>query len=809
MRKIFSLSLFTFFSCFAGYVQPVTKAEIRILVLETSQLAITDATVSLLKKDSSVVSTVVTGKDGVALFNTVLPGHYLCRVSRLGYKVEITAIDLQHGSNPSVTIIMKQEVGLLQDVTVTAKKPFVQHFADKTVVNVDASITNTGSTILEVLEKSPGVTVDKNGNISLKGRPGVQIMLDGKLTQLSGTDLQNLLAGMSASQVELIELIDNPSAKYDAAGNAGIINIKTKKNKQKGFNGNAGLSYIQGRLPKTNSSLVFNYRNGAVNFFLTYSINIGRNFMDLYALRTYYTPDRSNITSLLEQPNRTKFSGTTHTIRTGVDYFLDKKTTVGFVLTGMTLDRTNNGNSTALWKDKTGVVDSSIMTNSANGSNMKQGGLNFNARHAFNASTEWTADLDLIGYDIKGQQFFENKLLSPGADAEATRGSIPSSITIFSAKTDYSKKMGGIMFEAGGKTSRVSTDNLAQYYYLESNQWKDDYGKSNHFLYTENIHAIYSSVDSKTGRWGLQGGLRYEYTGYRANQLGNVMNKDSAFNRNYQSLFPTVFITYKVDSSNSFTLRGGRRIDRPAFQKLNPFVIIINKYTYQTGNPFFKPQYTWNIELNHLYKEVLSTGINYSLIKDYISQVFYSDTSTGRIVYTEGNIGRMQNLGLTTSIQVSPASWWSLYAQATFNHKRIEGVLWKKYKASISQLNMNINNQFRFAKGWAAELSGFYITKNQNDIQEVLDPTGQLSVGFSKQAMKNKATIRLSFRDILYTQAMQGLTHFETVDEFFSLKRDTRLVALSINYRFGKAIKSPAKRQTGGAADEINRVNTN
>ncbi|HYE54655.1 MAG TPA: outer membrane beta-barrel family protein, partial [Chitinophagaceae bacterium] len=333
-------------------------------------------------------------------------------------------------------------------------------------------------------------------------------------------------------------------------------------------------------------------------------------------------------------------------------------------------------------------------------------------------------------------------------------------------------------------------------------------GKSNHFLYTENIHALYTNFDTKAGRWGFQGGLRYELTSYEANQLGNAVTKDSSFNRNYGSLFPSVFVTYQADSANTVTLRTGRRIDRPAFQKLNPFVFIINKYTFQTGNPYFLPQFTWNIELSHIYKDAFSTTLSYNRIDDYISQVFYSDTATDRITYTEGNVGKMQNFGLTMSAQVSPTKWWSFTTQATLNHKKIEGLLWKQYKASITQLNLSMNNQFRFKKGWGAELSGFYLTRNQNDLQEVLDPTGQLSFGLSKQILQNRATIRLTFRDVFWTQSMAGWTYFESVVEYFKLMRDSRVGTLSFTWRFGKAMKQQAKRSAGAAADEMERVGT-
>lgn len=790
-----------------AFAQPAPTREIKITVVNTGKTALTHATVSLLKTDSTLLRTNITDSVGFAVFTDLAPGNYIVRVTRVDYNAQHTSvIDLRQETSFSATITLQSKPGLLKDVTVTARKPFIQVLSDKTVVNVEAGITNAGATALEVLERSPGVTVDRSGGISLKGKTNVQIMIDGKPAQLSGTDLQNMLSGMSATQIDVIELMDNPSAKYDAAGNAGIINIKTKKNKQVGFNGSVSTAYGQGIYPRNNNSLQLNYRNGSFNFFLTYSFNFNQGMLDMYALRTYYKNDGS-IASLLEQPYFTKNQGKSHSIKTGVDYFVNKKTTVGLAFTGFHLKRRSLSEGTAIWMDESHQPDSSIHTTGENNSKLQQAGINFNARHVFDAKRELTADVDFIKYNIANDQYFENRLMAPGAVAEASKGDIPTQLDIFSAKIDYSQRIGKLLWESGWKTSRVNTDNLAEYYFLQGT-WQEDLGKSNHFLYLENIHALYTNFNHAASKWNIQGGLRYEYTSYRANQLGNAVAKDSAFNRKYGNLFPTVFVTYEADSLHSFTLRAGRRIDRPAFQKLNPFVFIINKYTYQTGNPYFKPQFTWNMELTHTYKQVFSTTLSYNILKDYISQVFYADTATGRIVYTEGNVGKLQNFGLSVSAQLSPAKWWSLSTQANLNHKIIEGQLWKYIKESITQLQLSVNNQFRFKKGWGGEISGFYLTKNQNDLQEVLEPTGQLSIGASKQIMKNKGTIRLTVRDIFWTQSMAGLTQFQGVQEYFKLMRDTRVGTISFTYRFGKAMKQQAKRSGGAAGEITERVGT-
>jgi iron complex outermembrane recepter protein len=807
MHKLIALYLMLAIGM-SAWCQPNNDREIRVTVYSATKVVLPNANVSLLRSDSSLVRTLVTDNTGLVVFKDLVAGHYIASITVAEYQPQYTpVIDLVNKTTAAENVALVMQATVLSNVQVTGKKPFVQFLPDKTVINVEAGISNAGATVLEVLERSPGVTVDRDGNISLKGKPSVQVMIDGKLTQLSGPDLQNLLSGMNASQVETIELIENPGAKYDAAGNAGIINIRTKKNRQRGFNGSAGTTIGQGKYPKNNNNLQLNFRTGKFNFFSNFTYNFNRSFFDLDAVRIYYRPDGS-VSTILEQEAFTKLRSHYKNLKTGVDYFIDKKTTAGVVYTGTWLTRASFGQSPVTWKNATGIIDSVISTDNINTTGLKQNAINFNLRHVFDASRELSADVDVIRYTIDNYQYFENRLVAPGSTPETSQGEIPTDINITTAKLDYSQRFKKMLWEAGLKTSHVATDNLAQYYILGSTGWEEDLGKTNHFLYDENIHAAYSSLDIKLDKWNVQGGLRYEFTSYRARQLGNAVNHDSSFNRRYGSLFPTLFASYNADSSNTFTFRAGRRIDRPVFQKLNPFLFIINKYTFQQGNPYFRPQYTWNLELSHVYKQFLSTSLTYSYTKDYFSQIFFSDASTGIIIYSEGNVGQAHNLGLTVSAQLTPRPWWSLSAQTTYNHKELVGVLWRKYKASIDQLTLNINNQFKLGKGWNADLGLVYITKNQNDLQEVLDPAASVSVGISKLAFKGKGTFRLTGRDIFYTQIMQGITQFETVVEDFRLLRDTRTVTFGFTYRFGKAMKQP-KRSGGGAADEINRVNVN
>ena len=699
------------------------------------------------------------------------------------------------------------KVALLQEVTVRAKKPLIQIFPDKTVVNVDAAITNTGATVLEVLEKSPGITIDRNGNIGLKGKQGVLIMIDGKPSQITGSDLTNLLTGMSASQVDQIEIMDNPSARYDAAGNAGIINIKTKKNRQKGFNGNVNLAIGQGKFTRTVNSLNLNQYSGKINLFANVNVNVNRNFMKMYALRNYYEADNTTLISILDQPSYLEGRAPSQNIKTGMDYFITKKTTLGTVLNFTNFSRTTTGANEAVWKDAEGNNDSAIVTTNDHKDKLKSYAVNINVRHVFNASTELTADFDYLGYRINNNLFFNNQLKAPGGYDEDIIGSIPSTINIFTGKADYTESFAnGMKLESGWKSSHIKTNNLAEYFLRTGTITTPDLGKTNHFLYEENIHALYATLEKKLEKVTLQAGLRYEKTGYNAHQLGNEVRKDSSFSRKYDALFPNAVASWQIDSLNGLTLSIGRRIDRPRFQSLNPFVFVINKYTHQAGNPYFIPQYTWNTELSHSFKNILVTSLSFSYTKDYFSQIFYQD-SIGIITYTEGNLDNMKMVGLSVSAQLSPFNWWSLSFDGNVNHKMIKGFVWNERKASLTQANFSVNNQFNFENGWSAELSAFYVLKEQ-ELQEVTYPTGQLSFGIAKQIFKTRGTIKFTARDIFYSQKMEGFTHFSEATEYFIIKRDTRAASISFSYRFGKQFKTEARRNSGGAEDEMRRVNT-
>jgi iron complex outermembrane recepter protein len=792
-----------------SHVDAQEKRSIRISVANENKNPLPGSTVYLLNADSAVIRSGAASAAGIFEFTDLNAGKYLVRASQTGYRDRYSvSIDLETKTSASLTITLASVNVMLKDVTVVSKKPFIQFLPDKTVINPEANVSNAGASVMDVLEKSPGITVNKDGSIIMKGKPSVTVLIDNKPTQLSGADLQAYLQGIPASQIDVVELIENPGAKYDAAGNAGIINIRIK-----GFNGSMNLSIGQGIYSKTGNSLNLNYRNGKVNWFMNYGIRLSKEKMDLWTLRTYYNTKNED-SVLLEQPNYQRNTQFGQNIKTGFDFFLDKNTTFGLVFTGGVFSRKATSTSSIDWMDPDHNIDSSINTWGNNNRNFKRGGLNLNGRFKLAGESELAIDLDYVDFSIKGDQQYQTQLSTPGSDIEATKGNIPSKLKIFTAKADYSKRFKKFLLETGLKTAFNKTDNLAEYYLTSNNDpWQPDLRRSNHFLYDETISAAYASVDAEKGKWHWQAGLRYEHTFYKANQLGNAVVKDSAFTRNYGSIFPTAFVSYQLDSNNSITIRAGKRIDRPAFQHLNPFQTILNKYTYEAGNPYIRPQYTWNFSLSHTYKQMLTTEVSYSYLSDYFSQIFIIDSSGGNpnkniMIYTRGNVGSFKNFSVSETFQTAVTKWWNLTAVAAYNHKVIKGVVWAPLTARVNVFNISINNQFQLKKGWSLELSGYYQTKSQIDLQEWLEPQGELNIGVGKQILKKKGNLRLSIRDLTYFVNYNGYSTFENSSEPFTVKWDSRVVRLSFSWRFGKAMKA-VNRSEGGASDEINRVGGN
>ena len=821
MRKLTTLltAFFVTATCLSGLAQ-TRSGKVSGIIGDENQKPVESATISLLNaKDSSLAKVAVADKTGHFEFEGLRDGKYLVSASTVGHTTAYSHSFELSASQPAVTLqplVLASATTNLQAFAVVGKKPFIEQKADRMVINVDASPSNTGSTALDVLEKSPGVTLDKDDNISLKGKQGVMILIDDKPTYLSASQLASYLKTLPASAIDQIEIMTNPSAKYDAAGNSGIINIKTKKNKVKGFNGSATVTHTQGVYPKPSGSVNMNYRNGKFNVFMNAGYSHWEGFQDMTITRKYLdTIPANTVNSIFTQQTNMHFNNPELNLKFGVDYYLSNKTTLGFVVSGFRNEEDDRSTSNIMLRDANNVVDSIVYSPSTNNTTWKNGSVNLNFRHQFDSSgRELTADLDYVRYSSVSNQYFDNVTYYPDMakiGETVLTGNLPSVIDIYTAKTDYTRPLSKTLkLEAGLKTSYVSTDNTANYFDVLNNVPEVDTTKTNHFLYRENINAAYVNFTKQYKKWNIQAGLRAENTNYSGHQLGNgissTINKDSSFSRSYVDLFPTAYISYQANEKNIFSLNYGRRIDRPAYQDLNPFLFFLDQYTYQAGNPYLQPQYTQNVEVSHTYNSFLTTTLNYSYTKDFFSETF--EQSGHATIVRNGNIGSRQSAGIAVSAQVPVTKWWTTVLYSNVNYNKFSGFLYgENINVEATTLLLNMNNQFNFPGGWGGEVSGFYRTKGIEG-QVVIDPLGQASAAVSKKLMKDKASLKLGIRDIFYTNKAKGYINFQQTEATFSNWRDSRQVSLSFTYRFGKPLKGSSGRHNSGAGDEESRVKT-
>jgi hypothetical protein len=816
MKKIAAMltALGVFSLAFVGQAQTTVNGKVNGTVL-SAQKPVDAASVSLLRaKDSVVVKLAVSDKTGTFELENIRQGKYLVSVQAAGHArfySEVFDISTVNANYTIKNIALKAASKELAGVTVSSSKPLIEQKIDRTIVNVEASVTNTGSTAMDVLEKSPGISVDKDGNISLKGKQGVQVFIDGRPTYLSGQDLANMLKNMQSSQLDQLEIMTNPPAKYDAAGNSGIINIKTKKNKQFGYNGSVTAGYGQGVYPRTNESVNMNYRNGSINLFGNISYAYNENYQVLTIQRKFYDAVTKNLSSNFNQVNNLHNSSQNLNSKIGMDYFASKKTTFGIVLTGNSNPNDFSSRGNINIADPNQVLLSQTRAFSDNKESWKNFSSNFNMRHTIDTTgSEITADLDYIRYNSSVSQNVTNSYFDPsgavlaGSRPDTLLGNLPQLIDIYSAKVDYIKPLKkGAKFEAGLKTSFVKTDNNAWYDSLINNKLVHDFGRSNHFIYKENINAAYANLSGNISK-KLSGqlGLRLEQTHAEGNQVTSAIT----FTRDYIQLFPTVYLQYQANTKNSFVINYGKRIGRPNYADLNPFVTFLDRYTFQQGNPNLLPQFSHNIELTHTYNGFLTTTLNYTKTTDIIQDVFEQNTALNQTYIKKSNIANQRQYGLSVNAFVNVTKWWSNNFYANVFNNQFQGIVnGEAVNINASTAMFNATEQFKFKNGWGAEASGFYRTPSIEGILKVYG-FGAMNLGMSKQLLKNKASLKLSIKDVLWTQKFKAESELNNVNAQFQQYRDSRVVNISFTYRFSKGKVSNTQQKRGGASEEASRV---
>jgi iron complex outermembrane recepter protein len=797
------------FSAFSLTAQ--TGAKITGKIKDASGNAVQSATVSLFRAaDSAFVKAEVTNSAGVYEIEQVKAGSYYVSASFSGMQKGSSAVfAVKDGETVTAEAISLQPASTqLKDVTVTGtyKKPMIEVKADKTVFNVESSINATGSNAMELLQKSPGVVVDKDDNISMKGKNGIRIYIDGRATEMDSKALASYLRSINSVDIEAIEMISNPSAKYDASGNAGIINIRLKKNKKYGLNGNLSAGLNVGETPKTNGSLSLNYRNKKVNLFSNYSNNWGdnENRINLY---------RVQADSVYNQRGVNINGGWGHNIKAGIDIYANSENTIGFIVTGNFNNSTSLSESrTPISSNATGLVGQVLYaTNDIPGTSNNMN-YNFNYRFADTTGREFNIDANYGNFKSTAKSYQPNYYRQPFTDIlqyeKIYTNNTPTNIRIYTAKFDYEKPWAKGKLGYGAKYSNVKTDNTFDFFDVVSGVSFKNTDRSNKFVYTENVNAAYVNYSRQFNpKWAVQGGVRMENTSSRGKLESSTNQNDKDIKRSYTDYFPSAAVTFNASMKHSFNLTYSRRIDRPSYQDLNPFENKLDELTYQKGNAFLKPQYTNSIELTHTFLYRFNTTIGYSHIKDFSSQIIDTAEKT-RAFITQKNLASQDIFSINFALPFQFTKWWSMFVNINAFHSQYKARFddGKTINLGVNSMSLYGQQAFTFKDGFSAEISGWYSAPTIWGGTFRSRAMGGLDLGVQKMIFNNKGSVKFSYTDILRTMRWRGVSDFGGSYIDANGNWESQQLRMNFTYRFGnKQVKAARQRRTGNE-DESKRI---
>jgi hypothetical protein len=764
------------------------------------------ATVSLLRdKDSGWIQSAITDDSGAYRLSGIAAGNYLISITMLGYTGQMHTVSVAGNEMKQQNFLLAKDNTTLKEVTVAAKAPFMETSLGKVTVNVAASPTTIGLNALELLRKMPGVIVDQAGSISMLGKQGVLVLIDDKPTYLSSDQLAGYLKAMPADELEQVELITQPSSKYDAAGNAGIINLKRKKIKSAGLNCTATATEGQGIYGYTVASVLVNYKIKKLNILLSGDENRATGFANWKETQNISDPAsgaRQNITNI-ESSALEHFS--ISNLRLAADYDISPKATAGASIKG--------GYHTNTMLDQVHAATTDLITNtmtsdtiiSPEGFIRKDLTANAYLMYKFNSERMLNFNFDYLNYSNSPFQNIFNTTydarMQPLPDPLVLQSHQPTLINIYSFRGDYTDTLGnGTKLEAGFKSSFVNTDNNAAFNIFQNNEWAPDTTRSNRFIYKENINALYISGSKKlSSKWEIRAGLRAENT--NAQGIQQVHNEQ--FNRSYVSLFPTAFIGYKKDKDNQFELNYGRRIDRPSYQSLNPFIYYSFQYNYAVGNPQLQPQYTNSIELKHSYKNMLITTITVTNTTGVINSILVANNNTGVIYSTQNNVGTNNAVNLSLVFNKDIFKWWSANAYLSIFYAHYDGMV-NGYNLITTGPGVftGITNQFSFIKGWKAEAGAYY---NGNYVESIISkglPSLYLATGITKK-IDRASTVKIAVDDPFYSYRYKNETTLPGLQTSAVYRSNSQVINVAYTYTFGS---NSSRHHETTATDEAKRI---
>ena len=765
--------------------------------------------------DSLLIKGAVSDVDGNFNLMVQNSGDYLLKISSIGYEERFQTISANSSSETNLgTILISEQAEKLDEVVVEATKPLFEQRIDRTVINVQSSITASAGTALDVLEKSPGITIDRaNNSLSLAGKQGVRIMINGKMSRMPLAAAVQMLNGMNAENVESIELITTPPAKYEAEGDAGIINIVLKQTADSGTNGSYSLFAGYGENYKWGGTVNINHRNKKFNVFGNYSFR--RDF-------TYQTFGNNRILEMDNMGTQNEINTNsfrepltdTHNARIGFDYQLSDKTVIGMMGTFFsyywdmdavnrtTTDEHFNGTTTPL----------SITT--LNNEEINDWGYyvgNASISHDINASNNLSIELDYIVYDsnnpVDYEQIFEDLDGNQGGDSTTYfRSSKITPLSTWVPRIDYSLKVNdNTTLEMGLKAAFNELENDVKIEDLVGDEWVINPELSQLAFLHEDIYAAYASMNFKISEsLDAKIGIRYEHT---ITDLDTEEEQNVVY-RNYGNLFPSVFLNKKINKENSWVLSYSRRITRPTFRDIAPFVIFLDPFTFYTGNESLLPSITDAFKAEFRHKSYLFS-LQYSRDDNAIARFQPSLAEDGETqLGSAENMDFRDNFNLAVTLPFDITDWWEMQYNVIGSYQITEAsYLEAPVRVEAMTLTLNGSNSFKLPKNWTFEISGFYGSPAYFGISK-FDHYGALNLGIEKKLKNDGGTFRLTFTDTFNTRNFRGETYVPeenlNINRWFYL--ESQILNLTYTQNFGNKKLKKIRNKGNASQEEQNRI---
>lgn len=757
--------------------------------------------------DSAIVKGTITNEDGNFIFENFKAGNYLIKVSYVGFKDTI----IQVGKIDSLTqiklepLVLKAGSVKLDEVFITATKRPMEFKNGNITVNIEGSPLAIGNSVYDLLMKLPGVMVI-DGAISIQGKSGVRVMIDDRVQQLSPVQLMAILKGMSANQVEKIEILKNPPVKYDAAGNAGIINIVTKKVKLTGFSGSANLSSQQGFYGTQIGGTTLNYKWKKLTFLSGFEVN--NNFQN-NVNHLYRTINDNGITTSSDQHSSEKEGGIVGNVFAGLDWYVNDKNTIGVRVqddpgsTNRVRSGINNLTNNTLGYDQ--LVFKGSIPNTWNYITS-----NVNAEHLFDTvgtKLKFNADYYNPFHDIYGGSYQNNFYNTNGTVAlPPTNFNNQNTInlSILLARFDFEKKFSKTFsMEAGVKGSFTTMQSIYTLKTLNdtTGNYITDTNYTNTFTYKDKILAAYTNFQKQIKKFALQAGVRAENTSIQTLSITSGI----AYTRQYFNLFPTASVSYNKKDKHTFQISFNRRIDRPDYNNFNPYHQFAgNLLSYNVGNPFLYPQYTNNYEVSHNYKGKIGGSFSYSRTSNYIFNYQTQNDTTKQTVSRLGNLKYSETFALSMFIQQDITKWWTLTLNVTGFYFGFNGTVnGTNYNNSAPAAYGNMSNMIRFSKNFKLEVSGVYLSP-WPDGAFTFKSRGALNFALKKSFLNDKLNFSIGVNDVFFT--LGTINKAFIPGEVFqrSVTFDTRRLVTALTWNFGKV--KVAQREVKGNHEDKKRL---